>query len=563
MFDRDAVARYDEWVREAAGSTEGAQLVARRRGLFGRVYAMPVSTEERPGCEAADVLVAGAGPWGMLLGRLLALRGHEVVVVERAAGPGSTVNWNLSRDEFTALRATGAFDREPSSSPDPTALAPAVRGDFSRGVFRIFDRPAACTRDFEWNELYNVSLEEHAFLRALAHGPGLTVRFGERARLERVTRTGAYVDCEGPAGTRSFKARLFVDARGWSSPLGRQANQGLDQGFAFDVLGLQTGADLPREHSPDGTPLGLHVATYADEEQVGCLRVQPILERFSLFLNGHRGELVNAFVGSARPEPLAPMVDALLPLVARVAPGFSEEHVVRSYFGHIPGYRTGAPWARRRVQTSAGDRTLLVGCAARQYSPLTGASIGPLARNAVAMAGEIHQALADADLSFDRLSRIDLAPGERVSQAVEGLFARIMLLEGDEPPGTVNADWLAFLQAAEGMDPKLKNAAFRDQMRLRTLHQLLGLAVKDPALVRSFVRNNDGALWTAVGVLLWAYGALLGLELREVLHGHLRHLGALFAGLGRLPLFVGRAARLHHRAAKESRRRRRSRRHTT
>jgi len=552
VFDRERVRRYDQWTREAQASPEGSGLVEVRTGLFGRARVLPVSAEERPGCEEVEVAVAGAGPWGLVLGRLLAKRGHQVVVLERAPALGSGANWNLSRDELAALEACGAVEAP--------RLRACVRGDFSHGFFRIWDREAGRTCDFAWDELYNIALDDEAFLAALAEPlPGFEIRLGCTAALERVTRTGAYVDFRkgdggAPAGVRgALKARLFVDARGWSSPLGRAANAGLGQEFAFGIIGAATSVDLPRELDAEGKPVGIHAATYGDEVVTAYGRVQPILERFSFSAGGRHGELINTWVSHVAPRALEPIAEQLVGTMAQVAPGFDAAQISQSYFGHIPGHHTGAPWARRRIQTSAGDRTLLVGCAGRQHSSLTGASFGPLTRNAAPLAERIHRALARDALTFRDLRRIDIDPAERVSQAVEGLFNRIMLLDDGEPEGTVNADWLAFLRAAEAMDPKLKNAAFRDQMRLKTLHQLVGLAPDNPEVVRAFVRNNRGALGAALGTLLWAYLALLLLELRRLVHGEGRRAVPLAAGVARLPLFVTRAVRLHRRARRRGR----------
>ncbi len=71
------------------------------------------------------------------------------------------------------------------------------------------------------------------------------------------------------------------------------------------------------------------------------------------------------------------------------------------------------------------------------------------------------------------LNTIDIDIRERASQAVEDLFGGAMELDKYESPGTVNRDWLAFARAEEEIEPHLKNEAFRDKMRLTTVHQLL------------------------------------------------------------------------------------------
>ena len=91
--------------------------------------------------------------------------------------------------------------------------------------------------------------------------------------------------------------------------------------------------------------------------------------------------------------------------------------------------------------------------------------------------------------------RIDIDPRERQSQALEQLFSGAMALDLHEEPGTVNRDWILFMEAAEDMDPARKNEAFRDKIPLAALHQLLGITVKNREKIQTLyhVASQDSS----------------------------------------------------------------------
>ncbi len=505
MIDRDAIQRYDDLVR--VGRPAALETTDVRVGVFGRARVLRVSREERPYDEEYDVVVAGGGPAGVLYGCMLAARGHSVLILERNNELGTGVTWNLSHEEYEGFRRTGAFtERE---------LAEMIVGDFDEGLFRLFDTrgPKPELRDYHFDEIYNISVDEVRFFRFLTSDTTAVVRLGCSASLERVTREHAYVSYGGPGGSGVARGRLFIDARGWSSPLATLVHPWRQTESFFNAVGVRT-PKYPRETTSPGMPLGLTGVTYENEIETDAGLVQPILMRFSDFSpdGNEEGELLYLFTRTARPAVLVPMVDDMLSCLHYIVSGFEEGHVTRTYYGHIPAYYPPRPLSPWEVRTSAGDRTILLGCAGQQLSGLTGSAFGPLARNAMRICDAIDDALTLGNLGFNSLRRIDIDPRERICQTVGEVFGGVMELDDHEPPGTVNRDWVRFMEAADEMDPQLKNEMFRDKVRFKAMNQMLGIFVRDPTLVGILLRNNRGFAGTVAWTLLAGYVKLLARE---------------------------------------------------
>jgi len=356
------------------------------------------------------------------------------------------------------------------------------------------------------------------------------------------------VTCCGEKRSRRVRARLFIDARGWASPLARLVHPAREIESVFNVVGVHT-SKLPRETSPaTGRPIGLIAATYEDEIETLPQPVQPILERFSQYVQGRNdgGEVLYYFTRTATPDRLAPLVDPMLHRLHHIVRGFSENLVSRTYYGHIPGYYPDRPFSGWTQRTSAGDRTLLLGCAGGQYSGLTGCAFGALLRNAASISQRLDRCLRMDRLSFRALRSIDIDPRERLSQALEELFGGAMELDAGEPRGTVNRDWILFMEAVEGMDARCKNEAFRDKIPLATLHQLAGITVGNRDLIRALLRNNHGHVATVVWTFLLTYARLLAREaVLLATRRRYRYLSGSARALVRLPQFLTRNLQLY------------------
>ncbi|MHC4252885.1 MAG: FAD-dependent monooxygenase [Planctomycetota bacterium] len=499
MIDTDAIRAYDEAVLRQPTPRLRTETV--RIGLRGLAWIVPESNG-KPSCiEDAEVVVAGAGPAGVLIAHLLAQRGHDVLVLERRDCPSPGATWNIARQDFQDLARLGAFDQK--------ELADLITGDYNTGIFRILDNDDGSQEDFYFNEILNISIDETAFFRALIGKHLFRFRLGVCAELASIGREHAFVRVSG-SSNGIIRCRLLIDARGWSSPLGALVHPRRELHSVFNILGVRI-PRVPRQLDATGVPIGISNATYENEIKSTNGYVQPILMRFSDTKGPaeESGELLYYYTRTPRHLPLAPLVDEMLPRLSQIAPGFRDSDVRKTYYGHIPGYFPAPPMSPWRRQTSPGDHVLFVGCAAEQYSGLTGCAVGALVRNAGRICDAVDEALREGRLGFRDLMRVDISPLERAAQALGGLFAGIMVHVPGEPVGTVSRDWITFLRAAGRMDPGLRSEAFRDVIGLKTLGQMVRVCTGSRDAVAALIRINRGRIGMVVWTFLRTCAALL------------------------------------------------------
>lgn len=518
-IDRAAVERYDKLV--AAARPADLETVEVGAGLFGRARIVRPSREEMAHDEEYEVVVAGGGPAGMLYGSILSqLCARDVLVLERKRARDYNCTWNVAHEELEEFGQAGIFG--------PEEVKKLVRGRSVEGIFRIYC-PSRSERfaEFRFDDIYNLALDETFFFNVLEKS-GLEVRYGTEARLKRLTRKWAYV-C---AGERIVRAKLFVDARGWTSPLSLLVNAGSGRRGFFNVVGLRTSALNP---PLPGNRRSIICATYSDEEQIGREVVQPVVERFPDYGQGTAEEVLYLYTRTARPASLRTLLRGSARYARLTAPGFREEMVKHIYYGHIPVYHEScAPFQR-----SAGPRTLLIGDAGNYLSGLTGCGFAAIARNARRVPFEIDDALRRDDLSFERLNRINIDPREQASQTIESLFDMVMAFQKHERLGAVNRDWLSVLLLAERMEPRLKNWCLRDKVTLRALHSLLWASLEDTSALEAILRNARWRVWRVAALFLSGYLRLLAAECSlAVRRRRLKYFAAAACAALRLPTYA-------------------------
>lgn len=554
MIDRKSVLEYDRFRCRTQNSIHPEcrlPSVARRLKLWKNATVLVPLPVAPTYDEDFDVVIAGGGPCGVLFGAMLADRGHEVLLVEMNETWPCCVTWNLSHDEFENL------SRIPVLSA--TQWRTLVVGDYTEGVFRIYDETDPPGQTFKFDHILNISVDEKEFFSLLGRRPGITVRFGTSACFVGTHPEGAFVRCMSGCGENMVRGRLFIDARGCFSPLAELVNGRRVTESVYNMVGIHTVGDIPWELNEDGTrPVGLICSTFENEIPIGSeTPVQPIFERFTDFVGGvNRGDVFYYFTRTADFQDLAPMLDHMVEKIAPVAPGFSETMVDKTYYGHAAGYYQPTPFGTRVHQTSAGDRTLMIGVAAQQYSGLTGCAFGALARNAFQMGEQVDWALRNDRMDYATLSRIDIDPRERASQAITDLFAGTMELAPHESPGSVNRDWVSVLRAADQLDPQDKNDMFKDKVRLPVLNRMLSICMRDPTIIMLLIRNNAGRVSTVVWTFLRSYFALLAYEgHRLVFIRKGKYLRGIFSGVVSAPLYLKNSLELLRRAGKMNKQR--------
>ena len=510
-----------------------------------------------------DVIVGGGGPSGILYASLLAQKGYSVLLAEKNEDLKCGSTWNLSRHEFDALKSTEALTESQFDG--------LIGGNFERGEFRIWNEEEKKQTPKRFTTVLNVSLNETKYFDLLSNAPkaaqNLTVENGTLAVLKCITDEFAFVELTKENNSSIFKTRLFIDATGWTSLLARTVNYGRTTESWYNMIGIHSTQALDFEPDESGNPIGLICITYENETKTRAGMVQPILERFTDFVPGKEsegkksdGDVIYYFTRTEKPVPLTPMFDELLKKVHMILPGFIEESgesikkVDKTYYGHAAGYYPQGLFSPEFHQLSAGDRTLMVGVAAQQYSGLTGCAFGCLARNAKNICESIDNALKKDDLTFKTLQTIDIDPRERASQSITDLYAGSMVLDPYEEVGSVNRDWLSFLSIGNKLDDDETNAeVLRDKIRINTLTKMIIISAGDPSVIDTLFRNNRGYTSFVIVTFVKSYIKLLILEVQYALKKRqLKYFKAGFFGVCKIPFHLFHVSRFYIKSKKVS-----------
>ncbi len=447
------------------------------------------------------------------------LCGRDVLVLERKPTHQYNCTWNISRGELDELAQSGFFS--------PEELRRLVKGQFLEGVFSIYD-PSCPSEpgEFRFDDLFNLCIDEVFFFDCLRRSE-MEVRYGAEAAIERVTRKWAYVRARG----RVIRTRLFIDARGWMSPLSLLINSGPGRRGFFNVIGARVRSfDSPLRVKERA----ITCATYSNEEWLSGELVQPILQ---LLPDGRENgeEVIYLFTRTPRPARLVPLVKGFAQYARLANPKFDEGKVEKLYYGHIPVYHeTFSPFQR-----SAGPRTLYIGEAGNYLGGRPGFGVAAIARNARRVPFEIDLALRKDDLSFERLNRIYIDPREHGSQIIQSLFDMAMVLQKHERRGDVNRDWLNIIRLTDKMEPRLKNWCLSDKVTLRALHSLVWNSLDDASALRAVLKNAEWRVARVAAVFLSGYMKLLYHECSLVARRKkFKYLAAACGAMMRLPSYA-------------------------
>lgn len=403
-----------------------------------------------------DVVIAGGGLW-LLIAPLLAERGLSVAVLDRARIGRAHREWNCSAKELLPLSTSGLLSE--------AEVAELVVARYDYGVCRFhgggshrvtnvldhaIDAGRLLERVREQAEARGVALFDGHEVTSHAEGPG---------SVSLATRTGS----DSP--TRTLSARLFVDARGASSPLATAdlvcptvggVLSGLEEGPGDDqmlpnvgeILATTEGVDDGRQHIWEAFPgrpgeTTIYLFYYALDTTKGA----SLLSLYGRFFEQMPKYKRGAF------------------------------ELIRPTFGFIPGYsRLGPPPA------APGRRVVLVGDSAARHSPLTFCGFG----NALRSFQRVADAIAIAASASSGDVPADIFPDAPIHAGTGGL-TRLMALppENKARAGELNALLDTAFETLFEMGDASYGALLRDEMSAQDFVRFLRLvSAKRPQVWR-------------------------------------------------------------------------------
>jgi flavin-dependent dehydrogenase len=329
-----------------------------------------------------DVIVVGARCAGSSTARLLAQRGQDVLVVDRADLPSDTLSTHgLARGGVVQLRRWGLLDRVLDSGAPPvrevtfgTAAGEVTRPVKARSGVDLLVAPRRSVLD---GILAEAATAEGAELRTGVHVTG-PLR-DDRGRVTGITaRTRA-------GGTLTLRARHVVGADGVRS-----------------TMAGRLGARQLHCFTPDLAIFYL----YVDEVPWRGYEFHVAPRGFAGVFPTHDGQ---ACVWLTRPAALlddvrragAHRAVALVEALGRVAPGLAER--VRS--GRVASPVRGTLALPNFLREAAGPGWVLVGDAGYHRDPITGHGITDAFRDAELLADALHESLTGSVPEAEALAR--------------------------------------------------------------------------------------------------------------------------------------------------------------
>lgn len=404
-----------------------------------------------------DVVFAGGG-LSLLFAPMLAARGFKILVIDRARAGAPHREWNASAPELEALVRAGVVTE--------SELQELVIARYRHGICRWFGGGA-----YSVSGVLDCAVDASLLSmksRALAEQRG--VEFMDRCEVLGHAESANSVEVTlrpegGEADT--VVARLLIDARGASSPLGQPD---LVCPTVGGVISGITQGHGPREIDPG---VGEILVTTENVEEGR----QHVWEAFP----GRPGETTLYLFYYARRRPQGALLDLYARFFDRLGSYKAGAHrLVRPTFGVIPGWSRATPSPQPR-----GGRVLLVGDAAARHSPLTFCGFGSMLRSLDPVSRAVTQ-----NLTQDSWTSWDAAHPEESIHVGTGALARMMAQCEDGPPGALNQLLDAAFATLAEMGNEQFGALLRDEMSLAPFaHFLRRTAARRPRVYWDVVRR--------------------------------------------------------------------------
>ncbi len=447
-----------------------------------------------------DIIYAG-GVLGLLHAAVMSCRYGQRVMVFDAHTVGRTHrDWNISDEELREFDHAGLFTTDEIES--------AVVNRYRAGFVKFHDAASRVKAEPLWmNGVLDVALNADKLLalaaaKIHAHGaPGGALLDGLRFVRCYVEPNQVSVEVEGGNGARRrslYRARLFVDATGTSSPVARQINGGRAVTHVCPTVGT-VARGFARGDEPDKVDFG--VGEILVSTQDASDHRQLIWEGFAG--NPRRDEYTTyLFFYDAVNSPADKSILALFEKYFELLPSYkragAQWRVQKPVFGYIPSFHHhGRLGGGKRT---AADRVMLIGDAAGLSSPLTFCGFGSHVRNLRRLTHLTSLALKADLLDAAALGEIN-AYEPRVAQMAS--LAEFLRPAPKSAPSAINETLNAVMAALHTLDERVRRELFQDRMTFGALKSLLGHTAKMYPRIFQRVREHLGArgtLWWLVNV---------------------------------------------------------------
>jgi 2-polyprenyl-6-methoxyphenol hydroxylase-like FAD-dependent oxidoreductase len=321
-----------------------------------------------------DVIVVGARCAGAATARLLAARGHDVLVLERSELPSDTLSTHaIARGGVVQLSRWGLLDAVlASGAPEIHEVTFGIAG--RSVVRRIKDRAGVDLLVAPRRIVLDAILAEAAVAAGATLHTATRVEGLLRDATGRVTGVTAR---RHDGSVRSLSARHVVGADGLRSHVARTVGAGVRQGFDADVSTYYA---------------------YVDRVPWGGIELHMAPDAYAGVFPTHDGQ---ACVWMIRPTPLlegvrragARRADALVDALDRHFPNLGRR--VRS--GRVTSPVRGIVAPPNYVRDAFGPGWALVGDAGYHRDPITGHGITDAFRDAELLADALHEALGSPE----------------------------------------------------------------------------------------------------------------------------------------------------------------------